>query len=253
MRVTVVILLTILAFNTFAKRITLTTGEWPPFSDSSLPQKGFTVEIVLEAAKAAGYEVELVWYPWTRAIHMAESDSAIGSFPWGKDSNRAQIFDFTKPIARNLEKFFYLKNKFPQFKFKGIQSIKGFRFGGTNSYAHLEMMLKENLKVEISHSDRVNLIKLANGRIDFFPINEKVGWELIHRLFPGRENDFATIDTPPFPVDIPLGIAVNRKHPDAAEFIQRFNKGLDKIKNNKKYYEILKRNNIKNEIINLKI
>jgi len=72
----------ILASNlTGAEIVKITTSEWEPYIGESLPNKGFVAEIAKEAFKRGGYEMELTFYPWARAVHMAKNLEVDGYYP----------------------------------------------------------------------------------------------------------------------------------------------------------------------------
>lgn len=57
---------------TFTQRtISVAAINWQPYTGETLPSYGFHSEITIEAFKRVGYEVEVSFHPWARALDMA--------------------------------------------------------------------------------------------------------------------------------------------------------------------------------------
>jgi polar amino acid transport system substrate-binding protein len=222
--------------------IILATGEWPPFVSSSMAGKGFVTEIVVAAARAAGYEPAIEIVPWARAEHLAKEGLVTGTFAWAKNDQRSHYFLFTEPFSYTREKIFYLKKRFPALAYAGLASLRGYTFGGTLSYGHVAILERAGLEVEVAESDEINLRKLEAGRFDFFAMDEIVARHAIADLFPGRENEFGCLEDES--LQAPMGLMVSKSRPNATEFITRFNQGLESIRSTGVYDEILSRHNI---------
>ncbi len=63
--------------------VRVSTLDWPPYTGSDLPLGGATTEVVRAAFAKMGYDVEIEYVPWKRAIDMAAdgTDSVIAYFP----------------------------------------------------------------------------------------------------------------------------------------------------------------------------
>ena len=48
--------------------VRLAVSEWPPFAGEHLPGNGVGVDTLRQMLARAGYQLELVWLPWTRAV-----------------------------------------------------------------------------------------------------------------------------------------------------------------------------------------
>ncbi|MEM7172167.1 MAG: ABC transporter substrate-binding protein [Pseudomonadota bacterium] len=71
--------------NLFAqdKKVRLATLDWPPYTGQELPKGGATTDVIRTAFEKVGYEVEVEYLPWKRAIDMAGkgTDDVIAYFP----------------------------------------------------------------------------------------------------------------------------------------------------------------------------
>jgi polar amino acid transport system substrate-binding protein len=65
------------------KVVRIATLDWPPYTGKDLPKGGATTEVVRSAFAKIGYQVEVEYRPWKRAIDMAAkgSDDVIAYFP----------------------------------------------------------------------------------------------------------------------------------------------------------------------------
>ncbi len=65
------------------KVVRVATLDWPPYTGKDLPKGGATTDVVRAAFKKVGYQVEVEYRPWKRAIDMAAkgADDVIAYFP----------------------------------------------------------------------------------------------------------------------------------------------------------------------------
>lgn len=60
--------------------------EWPPFAGSQLPEGGAGIAVLRAALKAEGIELQVEYFPWTRAILMSKRSVYAGLYPtWAED------------------------------------------------------------------------------------------------------------------------------------------------------------------------
>ena len=225
------------------KEITLSTGEWAPYTSKSLPGYGFSAEIVTAILIEMGHEPNIKFYPFKRALIMAEKQQIFATFPWFKTAERKKLFTYSEPFGSSKTKLFYFKDKLKDVKFKELKDLKKYKIGGTISYAYLEAFSKAGIKVDEASSDELGFRKLKAGRIDFFPCDELVGWQLIKKYFPGEVANFGSLEK-----EISSDnqyVLISKKHPDEESFLKMFNEGLKKIKANGTYDKILRKYGIK--------
>lgn len=85
MRVALSLLLLSLTAASMAadKTVKFTSLDWPPYAGASLPEKGASVAVVKAAFEASGYQVQVEFYPWERAVALAKDPGKgyAGYFP----------------------------------------------------------------------------------------------------------------------------------------------------------------------------
>ncbi|MEM7221859.1 MAG: ABC transporter substrate-binding protein [Pseudomonadota bacterium] len=80
--------------------VRIATLDWPPYTGKDLPAGGATTDVVRAAFAKVGYDVEVEYRPWKRAIGMAANgtDDVVGYFP-GYHCNHREGFVATEPLG----------------------------------------------------------------------------------------------------------------------------------------------------------
>jgi polar amino acid transport system substrate-binding protein len=80
--------------------VRVSTLDWPPYTGKDLPLGGATTDVVRAAFEKVGYEVEVDYRPWKRAIDMAAkgTDEVIAYFP-GYHCNHREGFVASEPLG----------------------------------------------------------------------------------------------------------------------------------------------------------
>ncbi|MEN8200644.1 MAG: transporter substrate-binding domain-containing protein [Thermodesulfobacteriota bacterium] len=223
--------------------VRLTTGEWPPYTSSHMAASGIGSQVVSEAFRLAGYEVEYGFFPWKRSYRLAVNGKWDGSIIWQRTPERARKLLFSDPVVMVKNVFFHHKDD--PFDWNNLADLKGRRVGTTRGYAYGPDFRAELARLQIdradSDSDLINLNLLLKGRIDVFPIDIHVGHYLIARNFrPGEAELFAFHPRPLTPA--PLFLVLAKSLPRSLELVEAFNDGLKKLRQSGRYQEILSEN-----------
>lgn len=82
------------------RTVHVSTLDWPPYTGSSLPRGGATTEVVRQAFDQVGYQTEVAYRPWKRAIDMAlkGTSDVIAYFP-GYHCRHQDGFVASEPIG----------------------------------------------------------------------------------------------------------------------------------------------------------
>jgi polar amino acid transport system substrate-binding protein len=80
--------------------VRLSTLDWPPYTGKDLPLGGATADVIRAAFEKVGYEIEVEYRPWKRAIDMAAkgADDVIAYFP-GYHCRHREGFVGSEPIG----------------------------------------------------------------------------------------------------------------------------------------------------------
>lgn len=224
-------------------KIIVVIDEWPPFTSREMKSYGIGSEIVIEAMKAANLECEFQFKPWARALEMVKYGDAWGTFPWIYKQERQKNYLYSDVILEGRSKIFYKKNN-PNMNveipyYETIYDLRQFKFGGVYAYTYEKDFekLENNFNYELYSTLELAFNALDKGNIDIINEDEAVGWYVISKLYPGRENEFATLEKNLITTN--MYMLVNNTEERSLEIMNEFNKGLKIIKENGTYDEII--------------
>jgi polar amino acid transport system substrate-binding protein len=207
-----------------------------------MPHYGIYSHIVSEAFKLEGIKVEWGFFSWTRSLKVAENgkDWDASALWWPSDENK-KTFHISEPVGTTSYVFFHLKSK--DFDWNSMADLKGLKVGGTKEYEYGKEFAdasKNNVfKLELVLSDDVSFKKLLHGRIDVFPNDPIVGMAQIRGLFSADQADLFTFNKKEFMVS-PLCLIISKKSPDGEFFLEKFNSGLQKLKDSGRIEQMYK-------------
>ena len=229
----------------FPKSITCTSTVYPPFvieEDGEL--RGVDFDLVREAGKRLGIEVELKLRPWKRI----ESDlkirtkilQAVVSF--FKTPERLAYMDYTSvPTHITQYTLFVRKNEIIKFNhLDDLKNFKGMTIGVNRGFKTTEEFEKAE-KIGIFKTDRVNtdkqnFQKLVLGRIDAVLTNYYVGIYNLKKL-----NLFDEVKNLPKVLASTPAFMVFAKEADMEYLVPEFDKILKQMKKDGTYSRIYKK------------
>ncbi len=222
--------------------IRLTNGEWPPYTSEKLKHGGVFTHIVTEALAISGIGVEYKYLPWKRGYKLAKDGEYDGALAWASTPERREDFFFSAPVTFNKKVFFHLKD-YP-FDWNTIDDLKGLSVGATDKYTYGpdfdEAARTGKISVQIVNRDVQNIRKLMAGRIQIFPMEIEVGYNLIHQeLIPEQA---ALITNHSLPVQkTPVSVAVSRKIElkRAQKLLNALQSGLQILRDSGRYDEMI--------------
>lgn len=220
--------------------VRITNGEWKPFLSESGHQHGFTSHIITEAFAAEGYTVEYSFFPWARAYEEAKKGYYDAAAAWLDGEDRRENFYLTDPISEIAYHFFHLKSY--DFDWETLEDLNGLKIGATIEYTYTPEFVSagknKDLDVEFVATDELNLKKLQKGRIQIFPGEAVVTYGQLRSLFGQQDIELYTHHPKPLVVSS-LHLLISKKVEGAKELQEVFNRGLDTIKNNGKFDQIM--------------
>lgn len=174
--------------------LVLLTEPWPPYitQNEQGQVSGLHTEIVLAVFKEMRREVRIEIYPWKRCLSMMEGRQGDAIFTLNKNPERERFLYFPhQPVAESPSVFFVLTSNARRFRYESFKDLVGLKIGVTNGKAYEGGLLdQKDLTFEIAVRDEMNIAKLASGRIDLWPSDLYVGYDLINQVeggaFKGR-------------------------------------------------------------------
>ena len=211
--------------------------EWPPFAGSQLPEGGAGIAVLRAALKAEGIELQVEYFPWTRAILMSKRSVYAGLYPtWAEDVPPGFIPSvpiFKSPVG-------LVEPIREPVVWSRLEDLRGKTIGTVQDYGNtpefMGLIRSGAIKTQVVHKDVANLRKVAAGRIDaaFIDLNnldyllKHEAKDIAHKVQANKKK----ID------DKLLLLAINDKFesPKASEIIRN---GMSKINSNKIIKEYL--------------
>ena len=208
------------------KQVILATTEYPPYYGELLPNQGVITEIIREAFKHAGYEVKIKFLPWKRALEMTRRGEFDALFTAWYREDREQWFGFSDPLPIVNEIGFY-KRKDRKITYRTIEDLRPYKIGTVRGYSNPAEFDKAKLDTEEVTEDRLNIQKLAVGRIDLALLDKIIGQHIIDTELPESAQILEWLD-PPLKKDDQY-LMFSKKFDDYREKIADFNRGLHQI------------------------
>lgn len=225
------------------QKVIVITSEWMPYCSEYVEGYGFFTEIVSAAFNEAGIDIEYEFYPWVRGEEYVKHGDGYATFPYLVTEERKQSFDFSDPIFRTTQRFFYVKSSITsEVTWERYEDLKPYKIGGTLGYWYQPVFEAAGLKVDYCAKEELGIQKLYYGRFELFAADEASAWEIINKLYPDETGTFGMVEQV-MKVD-DLRLMVSRVYPDAASITAQFNAALQRIKENGTYAAILEHHNI---------
>lgn len=227
--------------------VMLSNVEWAPYSGEKLPHFGLASQIVTEAFEYEGVKVAFKWYgtAWKTAYLDARKGKVDGTLIWSKSDTRLAEMHFSDVVIPGEQHvFFYLKDK--EFDWNTIDHLKGLKLGGVLDFEYGPFIedaeIKGHVVIDRFATEPKTLLKLLEGRIDLFLSNKEIGLELINNNLTPEQAAKITFHPKPFH-EKEYHLLLTKSRPESAASIEKFNKGLAKLKASGKYDQYLREAN----------
>lgn len=159
------------------KKFKISTCEWPPYNSEAGGKQDFLTTQVKELYKSQGYELEVVFLPWNRAIDAAKNDDEyVGYFPEYASPDIDPAFVSSPEIGVSILGLVERKEK--PISWQTLDDLKPYTIGIVDGYINtpeFDAMAKSGaIKTEKVPEDIMNVEKVIEGRLDAAIIDEKV-------------------------------------------------------------------------------
>ncbi|OQY39967.1 MAG: hypothetical protein B6229_02775 [Spirochaetaceae bacterium 4572_7] len=223
-------------FPESSKSITLASNDWAPYHSSDLENQGFFTEIVREAFFAVGYDLEVLFYPWNRVITLGKRGNLPGIIGAYYSKERADFFYYSELIYSSTLCFTTRSEAVIDTAL--ILDDSNIKIGVTRGYFYSDAMEEiKDSRVIFSYSDLDSLTKLLFKRIDVAIFDKEYIEYIINHNDKYRNALIVHTDQPV--ISNSLHVVINKEYPNAKEIIEDFNRGLEIIKDNGLYYDII--------------
>jgi len=193
---------------------------------------GLSVEIVREIMNKLGHPDTIKILPWSRAYNLALNNPGYILFSTVRTPERENLFKWAGPLGADVVALFARKGS--GISISSLDDARKVKSIGAYKDDVGEVVLKK-LGFTNLHSvvdDRLNVKKLAAGRIDLWISNELIGQSLARDM--GYDDQLEAVYKQENGF---LYLAFSRQTPD--EEVARWQKAFDELKSGGRYAEIL--------------
>lgn len=228
--------------------VVLAGHAWPPYIGKGLPGGGFSVELIRQVFKQAGYETRMVFTPWqkvTKGLEHGDYDMSVAT--WISKERSQQLY-FTKPYYQN-ELIAVTKKKadiqIPNRREQLINEIQQGRLilGAMKDYAYGEL-IPDSATVFYGHKYSPLFRRLSTGRLDILLIEKHVAAFHLKRNIALKKHLMAH-DT--VLERKPLHGTFSKKNQNSAELLKAFNTAWKTYKNSTEHNKLLQKYRISNQ------
>jgi len=222
------------------EKIIVAAFEYPPIYQNA-ENKGLSCEIVTEAFKAAGVDVDVQFYPVNRMINVVKNGEAVcgigGSILFSAPDIAAEV-RVSEPVQYVVQTFLYDSRKFPErITFSELKDMSRYRIGVLNGSGIMRFLAKTpelTLDKNTTHEGSAKQLQLQ--RIDLWAIVDLTGTKYMKELFPKEVQYYRY--TKAYNLGDVSVVFSKKLDPDNA-YNRRFMKGLAIIKKNGTYMRIM--------------
>jgi len=210
--------------------------DWYPYSGSTdSVARGFVVELISAAYRAAGSSVAYKVVPFSRVMAGVKSGAYVGGFNAGVDEAlRADCLLPRQSLATSYQIVWGLSSAPPV---KSYADLEGKRVGIVNAYTYSPSLLRNDKIVkDVSQHDLGNLKKVAAGRIDCTIIDRWVAKYLISAHRKELGDKIRQVGVLQSAIIVPV---FSKAHPEGAKAMAIYEKGMGIIKSNGTFDRIM--------------
>ncbi len=220
------------------KMVSLSYVSYPPYYDENLENGGPLSEIIETAFANQGYFVKLEQLPWSRAFKWTEEGKFDGLYGAWYRVEREADFVFSDPLPGN--ELVLFKHKKLQLSFNDYKGLKPYSIGVVRAYANPPGFDEAGLNLETVTTDKQNLLKLADARIDLALVDKALGKYIIKKELPAEKAAELDWVEPPLKIENQY-LMFSKKAPDYRLKQEAFNKGLQAITDSGELQRILEK------------
>ncbi len=220
------------------ERIQIVTNDYEPFVSSNPEKPGFILEVVKKLFELANIPLEVKFYPWRRCEKLVEAGEVFAALPYFKNEDRVNRFEFSRPLANSVNRFFYSVDRFPEgFSWSSLNSFIDKKIAAVSGYWYIKSFKRAGISMVMVNSDEQSIAMLLKGRADFSLMDEMTALIIIKKNHNQFLNKIKYVERPESVEKFFL--MVSRKYDGQKEILKHFNKGLIGLKKNGRYINIM--------------
>ncbi|USD68173.1 transporter substrate-binding domain-containing protein [Vibrio sp. SCSIO 43136] len=225
-------------------KITIASGDYPPFSGPSLPFEGYVSHLVTEAYSSQDIKVELHYLPWVRTLRDSAKGKYAATMFWACSPTRRAKFHCSETPVLEEEVVIYHLTETPIKRSNTFDDLKHYKFGYVRGYEYgpeFQKALRDGeISVEYVNNDVQNFRKLLAKRIDILLLGKKVGQTVLTQHFnPDEQTQITHIPKPLFYAKYHLLFPKSRT--DSLKWMEKFDAGMAELMKSESYQDLQQR------------
>jgi polar amino acid transport system substrate-binding protein len=234
------VVLILITISAFAQEVKIVTENYPPYNyEENGKVKGVSTEIVRAVLKEMGLNIKITVYPWARTYRLALEEPNTLIYSIARTPEREHKFKWVGVIAPADQVLLSLKER-TDIKLNNLDDTRKYKIGTVRDDVIEHHLLSNGFKVgkniDRCNNYNSNIKKLLRKRMDLCAIGKLVGYNILRKI--GHEPGDTVKQVYRFDVlSKGVNMAFQKDTPD--EVVNKFRRGLEKIKENKTYDKIL--------------
>lgn len=220
-----------------AESLTLSVVDYPPYlivDEDGKSATGMDIEITRAAFAAVGIKAEFDVLPWKRIVKSMQLGLIPGTLSCSKRPDRLSYMRFSDELS-HVNRVAISRNEFDSSSINTIDDLSRFSIITVDGWGMQQQLVKLNIAHQTT-PDLESAIKAIRYRdIDILYVAEFPALYYARKL--GVRNDLKVryIGTEP---KLPLYLCLSKDYPGSEAILEKFNKGLQQIRENGVYSEI---------------
>ncbi|WP_421866107.1 substrate-binding periplasmic protein [Motiliproteus sp.] len=211
--------------------------EFAPYVDSQLDGSGWAWEVLEAAFEGSGYQPKLQILPWPRAVRMVEEGALDGLYIANRTVERERWALFSDVVGDEVAVFWRHRNN--PLSYRDFNDARGLKLGALRDSVQLQTLQGQGFDALALNDFEQGFQLLIRRRIDLMLADRYVIGHLLQA--DGQPLQPQVVPLYPAVAARSFHLAVSRKRIDSRPVIEAFNQGLERVRNDGRYRQILLR------------
>ncbi|MFY8118754.1 MAG: substrate-binding periplasmic protein [Roseateles sp.] len=219
-------------------KLRLVATEFPPYTSASLEGGGIAAQVTRAALQRLGWDMELSFRPWVRALAELQQASWDGVVGLWHNQERERYLSYTRPLGIS-NRIGFMARAGSVIQVHDLSRLQGLTIGTVRDYVNPPVFERARLRRDEAVDDLGNLRKLLAGRVDLALVDKGVAMHLLQTQL--RDAAAALVWLEPALAELPLHTALVRQHPLHSQRVADLNRSLQELHSSGAMAQLLQR------------